>query len=163
MLLLPMGESAPQRLQGAYISDDEIKKIIDHTVSQQIAQYDAIEVFVKSKGFEFYTKYSSLISRLVNASSIVEMIDKPANAAVVVVGEDELSIPLGEIDVEEELDALKKELDYTQGFLNSVSKKLSNERFVQNAPEQVVANEKKKMADAEARIKALEESIAALN
>jgi valyl-tRNA synthetase len=66
------------------------------------------------------------------------------------------------IDVEAELEKLGEELKYTEGFLNSVMKKLSNERFVNNAPEAVVATEKKKMADAEARIKVLKEQLAGL-
>jgi len=65
----------------------------------------------------------------------------------------------GNINVEEELTKLKEELSYTEGFLKSVSKKLSNERFVANAPEQVVANERKKVADAEAKIETLKSSI----
>ena len=67
-----------------------------------------------------------------------------------------------EINVEEEVARLQKELDYTKGFLQSVQKKLSNERFVQNAPEAVVNKERQKLADGEAKIKSLEESLAKL-
>ncbi len=76
----------------------------------------------------------------------------------------EYFVPLtGAVDVEEELKKLAEELKYTEGFLKSVTKKLSNERFVNNAPEQVVANEKKKAADAEAKITTLQASITALS
>ncbi len=72
----------------------------------------------------------------------------------------EYFVPLaGAIDLGEEISKLEKELEHQQGFLNSVRKKLSNERFVNNAPEQVVAMEKKKEADALAKIATLEESI----
>ncbi len=72
-------------------------------------------------------------------------------------------VPLGAtIDVEEELKKLQAELDYTKGFLASVMKKLSNERFVSSAPEAVVATERAKQADAEAKIKVLEDQIASL-
>ncbi len=146
---------------------DRVKQVVtairNVRKQKQLAQKDTIEVFVKTKDTQFYSKYDAIVCKLVNASSISFATEKQVNAAVVVVGEDELSIPLGEIDVEEELGLLKKELAYTQGFFKSVSKKLSNERFVQNAPEQVVAIEKQKMADAEARIKALEESITAMS
>ena len=64
------------------------------------------------------------------------------------------------MDLDAERDKLQKELDYTKGFLQSVSKKLSNERFVNNAPEQVVASERKKQEDAEVKIKLLEEKLA---
>ena len=66
------------------------------------------------------------------------------------------------MDEGEEKEKLEKELEYTKGFLNSVTKKLSNERFVSGAPEQVVAAEKNKQADAESKIKALEEQLAAM-
>jgi valyl-tRNA synthetase len=66
------------------------------------------------------------------------------------------------LNVEEELKKLQAELDYTKGFLNSVLKKLSNERFVSSAPETVVAIERAKQADAEAKMKVLEEQIASL-
>ena len=72
-----------------------------------------------------------------------------------VIQSDEFYLPIkeGEIDVEAEKAEISKELEYTKGFLNSVMKKLANERFVNNAPEQVVANEEKKQADAESKIK----------
>ena len=66
------------------------------------------------------------------------------------------------IDKDAELKKLEDELEYTRGFLQSVMKKLSNERFVSGAPEKVVAIERQKQADAEQKIKALEEQIAAL-
>ena len=86
------------------------------------------------------------------------------NALSFVILSDEFFIPMeeGVIDIEAEKAEMKKELEYTKGFLNSVMRKLSNERFVNNAPEQVVANEKKKQADAKVKIKALEEKLASL-
>ncbi|MBT8393529.1 MAG: class I tRNA ligase family protein, partial [Bacteroidia bacterium] len=76
----------------------------------------------------------------------------------------EYYIPVsGAINVEKEIEKLKEELVYTKGFLRSVQKKLTNERFVNNAPEQVVANEKKKEADALAKIETLKASLASLN
>lgn len=68
----------------------------------------------------------------------------------------------GAIDVDAEIEKLKAELDYTEGFLKSVQKKLSNERFVNNAPEQVVAVEKKKQSEAEAKIETIKASLASL-
>ena len=66
------------------------------------------------------------------------------------------------VNVEEELKKMEDELKYTQGFLMSVQKKMSNERFVNNAPAKVIEIEKKKMADAEAKIKVLEDRIASM-
>ena len=66
------------------------------------------------------------------------------------------------MDLEQERKKLTEELDYTKGFLASVNSKLANQRFITNAPDQVVENEKSKKADAEAKIKTLEESLASL-
>ena len=75
----------------------------------------------------------------------------------------EFYIPLTEtVDVEGEIKKLRDELTYTQGFHNSVKKKLSNERFVNNAPEAVVAGERKKLLDAENKIKVITDQVAAL-
>ncbi|MBT8238027.1 MAG: valine--tRNA ligase, partial [Croceitalea sp.] len=75
----------------------------------------------------------------------------------------EYFIPIdGAIDVAAEIKKINEELTYTKGFLNSVQKKLANERFVNNAPQQVVDIERKKAADAEAKIETLEKSLASL-
>jgi valyl-tRNA synthetase len=79
------------------------------------------------------------------------------------VGSNEYFIPLtGAVNVEEEIAKIKEELNYTEGFLNQVRKKLGNERFVNNAPEQVVAIERKKEADALAKIETLKASLESL-
>ena len=79
------------------------------------------------------------------------------------VGTTEYAVPLGNnINVEEELKKLEADLKYQEGFLQSVLKKLSNEKFVNNAPAKVIEMERKKQADAEAKIATLKESIAAL-
>jgi len=79
------------------------------------------------------------------------------------VGSQEFYVPFSaDIDVEAEIAKLEEELTYTEGFLKSVQKKLSNERFVNNAPEAVVAKEKQKQTDAEARIKTIREQLAGL-
>ena len=69
----------------------------------------------------------------------------------------------GAIDVKAEMKKIREELDYTRGFLRSVQKKLANDRFVNNAPEQVIALEHKKQADAQAKIETLEKSLANLS
>lgn len=108
------------------------------------------------KGKQDNGRFYPVVARLGNLSSIDEVADKPANAATFIVGAQEYYVPLsGNIDVEAEREKLQEELKYTQGFLNSVLKKLSNERFVNNAPEAVVRKEKQKQADAEAKIKVL--------
>ncbi|MCP4521634.1 MAG: valine--tRNA ligase [Cytophagales bacterium] len=133
--------------------------------AKQIAKKDAIELFVKTANQEPFKKYETIIGKYSMANlSKLEFVSEPVEGAIKdVVVTDEIFVPLaGNVNVEEEKAKLQKDLDYQKGFLTSVSKKLSNERFVNNAPEQVVNAEKKKMADAEAKIKTLEESLAAL-
>ncbi|NVK04573.1 MAG: valine--tRNA ligase [Flavobacteriia bacterium] len=108
-------------------------------------------------------EFLPVIMKLGFISEFTNQDEKPEQAFAFRAGTEEYHVPVSDaIDVEAELEKLKKELEYQKGFLNSVSKKLSNERFVNNAPEQVVANERKKMADAEAKIKLMEDRIASL-
>ncbi|MDU1906641.1 MAG: valine--tRNA ligase [Dysgonomonas sp.] len=110
-----------------------------------------------------YNVYSSVIKKMGNISEIEAVTEKDATAASFLVGTTEFAIPLGNnIDVEAELAKLEDELKYLQGFLNSVMKKLSNEKFVSNAKPEIIENERKKQADAESKIKTIEESIAVL-
>ncbi len=112
----------------------------------------------------FANQCESVIVKLANLDGISVVKAKDATAAAFLVGATEYAVPLqGSINVEEELAKLNKELDYERGFLASVEKKLSNEKFVAHAPEAVVAAERKKQADAKAKIATLESSIAALN
>ena len=104
-----------------------------------------------------------MITKLGNLSSLTYVDLKVDGALSFRVKSNEYYIPLaGAVNIIEEIATLKQELKYTQGFLNSVMKKLSNERFVSNAPEQVIDIERKKQADAEAKIKAIEEQISAI-
>ncbi|MGN0206632.1 MAG: valine--tRNA ligase [Muribaculaceae bacterium] len=104
-----------------------------------------------------------VIMKLANLSAISKVAEKDATAASFLVGTTEYCVPLGNnINVEEELKKLEAELKYMQGFLKSINGKLSNEKFVANAPAAVVEGERKKKADAESKIKTLEDGIAHL-
>ncbi|MBN2615532.1 MAG: valine--tRNA ligase [Bacteroidales bacterium] len=101
-----------------------------------------------------------VIVKLTNLSGVQKVNEKPDDAVVFTVGAQEYYVPLsGQVDTEKEIQKIEEELKYTRGFLQSVSKKLSNERFVQNAPADVVDKERQKQADAEARIQVLEEQL----
>lgn len=109
------------------------------------------------------TTFDEVISKLGNLETL-EYVKEPVEGALTFrVKSNEYFIPMdGAIDVEAEIKKLTEELSYTEGFLKSVQKKLSNERFVAGAPEQVVASEKKKEADALAKIETLKASLASL-
>ena len=101
-----------------------------------------------------------IIAKLGNLSVINAISEKPASSFSFMVKANEFFIPIGNtIDVTFELEKLQKELDYNKGFLKSVESKLNNERFVNSAPKQVIANEKNKLADTKAKIEILENKI----
>ena len=105
-------------------------------------------------------QFKAALIKLGNLTGISVPNEKPDNAASFLVGTTEYFIPLlGMIDVEEELKKLEADLTYQEGFLQSVLKKLGNEKFVNNAPAKVIEMERKKQADAESKIAALKESI----
>ena len=104
-----------------------------------------------------------MIVKLANLTGVETVAEKDPAAAVFMVGTTEYNVPLlDSIDVEAELAKLNKELEYLLGFKKSVEKKLGNERFVANAPAAVVEGERKKLADADAKIANIQASIAAL-
>lgn len=127
---------------------------------KNIPNKDAITVSVIGS---WDPRQDSLIMKLANASAINHNAEKDAAAATFMVGTTEVNVPLADnIDIEAELARLKKDLDYYQGFKASVLKKLSNERFVSNAPAAVVEGERRKLSDAESKIASLTAAIEAL-
>ena len=106
--------------------------------------------------------YNPVIMKMCNVDTIVRAL-KDATAASFMVGTTEYAVPLGNtIDVAEEIQKMEAEIDYLEGFLRSVMKKLGNEKFVANAKPEVVAVERKKRADAESKLALLRENVAKL-
>ena len=161
---LPKVEKYDEALLAAFENVKEaISGIRKVRSDKNIPNKDTLELKVQAgdKGFE--PQFNSVILKMANLSSFEMVTEEVQGAASFRVKSTNFYVPMeGFIDVEEELKKLEEELKYTQGFLTSVLKKLSNERFVNNAPEAVVANEKAKQADAEAKIKVLEERIASM-
>ena len=130
-------------------------------LQKNIAQKEALALEVT--GENPVAGFDSVIAKLCNLSEIKQVETKSEGAAAFMVGTTEYAVPLGNlINVEEELKKLEADLKYQEGFLQSVMKKLSNEKFVSKAPANVIEMERKKQADAETKIAALKESIAAL-
>ena len=127
---------------------------------KNIAFRDAIQLVVKGKAEK---DFDCVIAKLCNVSEISYVAEAPAGAFGFLVGSTEFFVPLtGSVDVEAEIKKLEEELKYAQGFLKSVEAKLSNERFVSGAPAAVVDKERKKKADAEAKIAVIEQQLAGL-
>ena len=107
--------------------------------------------------------YGDAVKKMANLEAIAEVSEKDSTASAFMVGTREYAVPLGNlIDVDAEIERQEAQLKHLEGFLTGVMKKLSNERFVANAPEAVVALERKKQSDSEEKIAALKESLAAL-
>ncbi|MEI6455057.1 MAG: valine--tRNA ligase [bacterium] len=162
---LPAGGDYDRSLIGKFsIVEEVIIAIRNIRKEQNIPQKDPIRLFVK-KNFneEPDTTFDRVGCKLCNISEMGYVEEKVDNAIGFVVGSTEFFIPhLIRIDAGAEIAKLQEELKYTQGFLASVDKKLGNEKFVKNAPENVLANEQKKKADAESRIRILEQQIMVL-
>lgn len=111
-----------------------------------------------------YEKYNSIIIKMANLSAVTIVSEKNADSSQFMIGTDEFMVPMGDlIDVEAEIKKQEAQLKHLEGFLMGINKKLSNEKFVANAPENVVALERKKASDSEEKISALKQSIAELN
>ena len=145
------------------VVSEVVSSIRNFRIQKQIPNKEVISLFVKENE-KLYKKMDSIICKLGNIKTIEYTNDKLDGAFSFRVKSNEYFIPLeGNIDIEGEIEKLQKELDYTKGFLESVNGKLNNERFVNNAPDQVVVNEKKKQADAKQKIEILEKQIALLS
>jgi valyl-tRNA synthetase len=115
---------------------------------------------IKADEDKFDNELLPVIIRLGNISEVRFVTKKEQGAASFLVGTSEFFVPLGDkLDVEGELSKISEELEYTRGFLESVLKKLDNERFVKNAPANVIEVERKKRSDAESKIRSLEERL----
>ncbi len=127
---------------------------------KNIAFRDAIQLVVKGTANK---DFDCVIAKLCNVSEVSYVAEAPAGAFGFIVGSTEFFVPLtSSVDVEAEIKKLEEELKYAQGFLKSVEAKLSNERFVSGAPAAVVDKERKKKADAEAKIAVIEQQLAGL-
>ena len=149
-----------------YNAFDQLKEIISGIrnirLQKNIAQKEVLEMLVLGENTQLMA-YAEVVKKMANLSAVTVVESKPEGAASFMVGTTEYFIPLGNlIDVEEELKKLEADLKYQEGFLQSVLKKLNNEKFVSKAPANVIEMERKKQADAETKIAALKESIAAL-
>ena len=143
---------------------EETKEIISNIrtirLQRNIPNKDALALQVVG---EYPSDYNPVIIKMSNLTGIESVKEKVAGSVSFLVKTQEFAVPLeNNINKEEELTKLQEELVYQQGFLKSVTGKLSNESFVAKAPEKVIEMERKKQADAESKIKSLQESIAAL-
>jgi len=159
--LLPTTEKVDEAYLGAF---EVVKEIVSGVrtirLQKNIANKEPLDLQIVG---DHDKAFDAVIAKICNLSSITQVGEKAAGAVSFLVRTTEYAVPLGNmINVEEELAKLGEELKYQRGFRESVVKKLGNESFVSKAPAKVIEMERKKQADAESKIKSLEESIAAL-
>lgn len=161
--VLPQDSAYDAELIGDFEFVKEVIVGIRNTRKQNnVAFKDALSLKVK-KNDRYPSAFESVICKMGNICEVEIVEDSVKGAWSFITDTVEYFIPAsGEVDAEEKIAKLQEELKYTQGFLRSVAGKLSNEKFVSGAPEQVVANERKKQADAEAKITAIEAQLAEL-
>ncbi|MFV0521589.1 MAG: valine--tRNA ligase [Mangrovibacterium sp.] len=148
-------------------SFEDAKEIISGVrnirTKNNIPNKDMLELAVLAGDKGYDANLNAVVVKMANLSAYNVVTEEPSGASSFLVKSSTFFVPMGDlVDVEAELAKLEEELKYTKGFLKSVMGKLSNEKFVAGAPEAVVAKERAKQADAEAKIKVLEEQISKL-
>ena len=166
IMVSPQTIAAPAEGDAAILAQVELMKNVVAGVrairnTKNISPREALDLQVI--GADPIAAYDCLITKMANVNGVAVVEAKGEGVSSFMVGTTEYAVPLGGlIDVEAELAKAEAELKHLEGFLNGVMKKLSNERFVNNAPAQVVELERKKQADAESKIATLKETIASL-
>ncbi len=131
--------------------------------AKQLSPKTTLPLAINATSDVDYKRYTEALEKMANVANIRFTTEKPAGSTSFLVGKDECYVDIAEqIDVEAEKERITKEIAYLNGFLKSVNAKLSNERFVQNAKPEIVANERNKQADAEAKLQLLTENLASL-
>lgn len=145
--------------QGALLKEI-ITAIRDARVKNNLKPKEEIKLNIQTDKKDLYLSFQSILARQVNAKEIIYVNENVAGGITAVVQKEKFFIEAETaIDTASQKETLLKDLEYFKGFLNSVNKKLSNEKFVQNAKPEVVALEQKKKTDAEDKIRLLEESL----
>ena len=160
---VPGGESFNQELLSQFeLASQVVMNVRNIRQSKQISPKEALEIFAKAP---YNAAMDAIIKKLANITNItvVDAFDAQAQGTNFMIGTNEFFVPLTEhINVEEEVAKMKAEIEYYEKFLKQVNGKLSNEKFVNNAPEAVVAMERKKQSDATTKLENLHNRIAAL-
>ncbi len=161
--LMPVGGEVNEALLARFeLAQEVISQIRNVRKSKNMPNKESLVLNVVEDA-NYPKEYAPVIAKMANLSDIVLTSDKDATAAGFIVKTTQYFVPLGDkIDKEAEVKKLTEELKYQEGFLTSVMKKLSNERFVSSAPQKVVDTERAKQADAEAKIAAIKEQLSAL-
>ncbi len=161
---LPAGKVDATILQQGNRLKETISAIRDSRNKHNIRQKETIKLHIETNDKEQYNTIKDILAKQINAESI-GFSSQPENTFIsIVAGKEKIYIETNiEVDVVAQKEKLLKDLNYLKGFLNSINKKLSNDKFVQNAKAEVIELERKKKSDAEAKILAIEQTLSSLN
>ncbi len=143
------------------LTQETITNVRNIRQSKGLSQREELELHVIADA-NYYAEFNSVLAKMANVS-VMEIGEREPSSQSFIVKTTEYFVPLADkIDVEAEMTKIAEDIKYLEGFLASVEKKLSNERFVQSAPAAVVETERAKQSDAIAKIAALKERLEAL-
>jgi valyl-tRNA synthetase len=164
--LSPLKQPVKKLIDEGQLLKDTITAVRDARNKNQLKPKDPIKLHIETSNASNYTSIESILAKQINASDVQvgKSLPSISNSIAIVVNKDKLVLETTvEMDTAAQKEKLQKDLEYFKGFLLSVEKKLSNEKFVQNAKPEVIEVERKKKADAETKIKIIEESLASLS
>jgi valyl-tRNA synthetase len=166
LVVRPLGKTEtadPDLLKSGALLKEVISSIRDARNKQQLKPRDSVRLHIQTDEPQAYRAFESIVKKQANAESVSYNAGQVPNSITVVVQKDKIFIEsTAPVDAGAQKSQLQKDLDYLKGFLLSVEKKLGNERFVQNARPEVIDGERKKKADAEEKIRVIEESLKSL-
>ena len=160
---MPKAEATDEAALARFVlAQDVVSAVRNIRKQKNLPQKEALELKVV-RDENYPAEYEAVIEKMANLSAVTFVTEKNPTDAAFIVKTTQYFVPMGDnIDKEAEIAKLEKDLAYNEGFLATVMKKLSNERFVSSAPAQVVENEQNKKRDAEAKIAAIKEQLQAL-
>jgi len=160
---LPVQIPDAKVLQAGRVLKEVITGIRDARNKNKIKPKEEIKLYIRTESTDMFMSVYHILSKQVNANAIAFNTEALGHNIAIVIGKDKFFIETaGAFDASEQIEELQKELQRLEGFLSSVEKKLGNERFMQNAKTEIIALEQKKKTDAEAKIKAIKESLSDL-
>ena len=159
----PISEESFPILEEFELIKEMVTKIRSFRIEKGFSPKEQITLYLKTAQEDFFKPYLPLLEKFVNTEQIGFVDQKVENSGSLRVQTHECFIPLKEVDAEAEKEKLNKEIAYLVGFQEKTAKKLKNEKFVANAPEKVVALERKKLADTEEKLAVLRKSLKELS
>ncbi|MEM7368885.1 MAG: valine--tRNA ligase [Bacteroidota bacterium] len=157
--LIPGEQKDAAILKEFSLMQDVITAVRAFRNEKGISFKESIQLYIKTEEEDLFSTYQALLKKFLLTESIEFVQEKVEQTGSLRIGTHEIFIPLASVDVEAEKEKIRKEIVYIEGFIQKTQKKLSNERFINNAPAAVVDKERKKLSDGEAKLAILQQSL----